>query len=521
MRSGDVAQDGGPAIIARALERRDATAVVDREGQWRYGDLVAASAAVAARLLGGAADLNEARVALAIPAGGLHVAAQWGCWRAGGVVVPLSASATVSELERLLEDVSPIVIMVPGTPRAEVTEAARLCGVPLLYLDREAIATVPEDSPPFPRVDPSRRAMVLFTSGTTSRPKGVVFTHQSLTAQVESLVEAWCWTADDRIPLFLPLHHVHAIVNVMTCCLWAGGLLEAFERFDLTTITERVIARRYTVFMAVPTIYHRLIEHIESLGDAAKGCLTAGFRDLRLMVSGSAALPASVHEHWAGLTGQSLLERYGMTETGMVLSNPYDGPRRPGAVGVPLPGVEVRLVDDAGAPVQGEGIAGEIEVRGPTVFREYWNDHDASGAAFHDGWFRTGDVAVMESGAYRILGRKSMDIIKSGGYKLSALEIEAALLEHPVIAECAVVGVPDEAWGEVVAAAVVPRVDATAAGDTDGLSLEVLRDWCRSRLSPYRIPRRLLVCDSLPRNPMGKVVKPTLVDIFTRSLAAS
>jgi len=521
MQSRGLTQSGELPIIAQAIRRRAAAAVVDLDGQWRYDELLAGSAAVAARLLNGRTDLNEARVALAIPAGGLHVAAQWGCWRAGGVVVPLSNAATASELGRLLADSSPEAVMVPAVPRPEIVEAADRCGIPLLHIDRDNLTTLGTERPLFPAIDPSRRAMILCTSGTTSQPKGVVFTHASLGAQVDSLVNAWRWTDNDRIPLFLPLHHVHGIVNVMTCCLWAGGLLETFERFDMATITERVAAGRYTVFMAVPTIYHRLIEHLESLDPATREHLCAAFRGLRLMVSGSAALPASVHERWAQLTGQALLERYGMTETGMALSNPYDGERRPGAVGVPLPGVEVRLVDDAGTPIRGEGVAGEIEVRGPTVFREYWNDPDASAAAFHDGWFRTGDVAVVEAGAYRILGRKSMDIIKSGGYKLSALEIEAALLEHPAIAECAVVGVPDDAWGEIVAAAVVPRMKVASAADSGGLSLDILRDWCRSRLSPYRIPRRLHVCDSLPRNPMGKVVKNSLVELFTRSVAAS
>jgi malonyl-CoA/methylmalonyl-CoA synthetase len=231
------------------------------------------------------------------------------------------------------------------------------------------------------------------------------------------------------------------------------------------------------------------------------------------MVSGSAALPASVHARWETLTGQRLLERYGMTEIGMALSHPYDGERRPGSVGVPLPGVEVRLVDDDGATIDATDTPGEIEVRGPTVFQECWNRPEATAETFHDGWFRTGDVAVVEDGLYRILGRKSMDIIKSGGYKLSALEIEAALLEHPGIAECAVVGVPDESWGEMVAFAIVPR--PSAAGTGSAITLEHLREWCRERLSPYRIPRRLVVRESLPRNPLGKVLKPAVIALFT------
>jgi malonyl-CoA/methylmalonyl-CoA synthetase len=228
---------------------------------------------------------------------------------------------------------------------------------------------------------------------------------------------------------------------------------------------------------------------------------------MRLMVSGSAALPASIHERWHQLTGHHLLERYGMTEIGMALSNPLHGERRPGCVGQPLPGVEIRLIGDDGHEVAETLLPGEIQVRGPTVFREYWNRPDATRDSFIDGWFRTGDIAVPDRGSYRILGRASVDIIKSGGYKLSALEIETALLDHPAIRECAVVGLPDAEWGELTAAAVTLHA-------AQSLDLDTLRHWCRDRLSFYRIPRRLLVVDSLPRNAMGKVNKPEVRKLF-------
>ena len=228
---------------------------------------------------------------------------------------------------------------------------------------------------------------------------------------------------------------------------------------------------------------------------------------MRLMVSGSAALPASVHKKWTELTGQELLERYGMTEIGMALSNPYSGERRPGAVGVPLPGVEVRLMSEEGQVVRGENEPGEIQVRGPGVFLKYWQRLEATEEAFDDGWFCTGDIAVVERGCYRIMGRSSIDIIKSGGYKLSALEIEAALLDHPAIKECAIVGVLDDTWGETVAA-------ATVLEDGQQLELEELRHWCRDRLSTYKIPKKLLHVDQLPRNAMGKVTKPAVKELF-------
>jgi malonyl-CoA/methylmalonyl-CoA synthetase len=225
------------------------------------------------------------------------------------------------------------------------------------------------------------------------------------------------------------------------------------------------------------------------------------------MVSGSAALPVAVLARWRELTGHTLLERYGMTEIGMALSNPLAGERRPGTVGQPLPGVELRLVDDAGHPV-GAGTPGEIEVRGPQVFQEYWGRPDETAQAFRGGWFRTGDIAVLERGYYRILGRQSTDIIKSGGYKISALEIEETLRAHPAVQDCAVVGLPDDDLGERVAAAVVCRRGGS-------LHPAALQSWARERLAPYKVPRDVRVLAELPRNAMGKVTKPELKSLLS------
>jgi len=222
-------------------------------------------------------------------------------------------------------------------------------------------------------------------------------------------------------------------------------------------------------------------------------------------VSGSAALPVRTLERWRSITGQTLLERYGMTEIGMALSNPLHGNRRPGFVGVPLPRVQVRLVDEAGRDVP-PGTPGEIMVRGGGVFLEYWGRAEETRAAFRDGWFCTGDVAVLEDGAYRILGRSSVDLIKTGGYKVSALEIEEVLRTHPEILECAVVGIADAEWGQRVAAAVEVRGGS--------LELEELKDWAKQWLAPYKIPRSLRVVPALPRNAMGKVVKSDVASLF-------
>ena len=488
-------------LIARARAHGSAVAFQSPAGAHTYQDLLDRSAMLAAALLGDSEDLQEARVALLVPAGFDYAAAQWGIWRAGGIKVPVCLSATEGEWEYALTDSGAAIVVVTAALAEKIGPLCRRLGVRLLVTEAVTTATAP--AKPLPAVTPERRAMILYTSGTTSKPKGVVTTHAHIQAQIVSLIEAWEWCALDRIPLFLPLHHIHGIINVMSCALWAGARIEAFERFDLPALLARVRADAYTLFMAVPTIYVKLIQALEAASPEARAGIVGGFARLRLMVSGSAALPASVHEQWTALTGQKLLERYGMTEIGMAISNPYHGERRPGAVGQPLPAVEVRLKSESGAIITGEEEPGEIQVRGPGVFHAYWNRPEVSAESFDAGWFRTGDMAVLERGYYRIMGRLSVDIIKSGGYKLSALEIEAALLEHPHIRECAVIGVPDATWGEAVAAAVV-----LAAGTT--LELPALREWCREKLSYYKIPQRLLVVKELPRNAMGKVTKPAL-----------
>jgi malonyl-CoA/methylmalonyl-CoA synthetase len=255
--------------------------------------------------------------------------------------------------------------------------------------------------------------------------------------------------------------------------------------------------------MAVPTIYVKLIQHIENLDIDQRTRIGNGFANMRLNVSGSAACPVKVFDEWRELTGQTLLERYGMTEIGMALSNPYDGERRAGFVGQPLPGVTVQLFDDADRPIDGEGVPGEIRIKGSNVFLEYWGNEKATRESFVDGWFCTGDVAVIEQGYYRIMGRSSIDIIKSGGYKLSALEIEGVLLNHPAIAEVAVIGIDDETWGEAVLAIAVLKAGAT-------LDYDALKSWCKDKMSDYKIPKALKLVDALPRNAMGKVTKPEL-----------
>jgi malonyl-CoA/methylmalonyl-CoA synthetase len=413
------------------------------------------------------------------------------------------------ELSYVIQDAAAEGVVVEAALMDLLRPVAKELRVPLV--DADALVRADHDvaaGGALPSVGSGRGAMILYTSGTTGRPKGVLTTHANIAAQIRSLVEAWGWDREDHVLLVLPLHHVHGIVNVLGCALWIGARCSVLPRFDPVETWERLALGDLTLFMAVPTIYQRLLAAWNEADASTRRRWSEGARALRLCVSGSAALPGQVLDRWESVTGQRLLERYGMTEIGMALTNPLAGERRAGRVGAPLPGVEVRLLDDQGSAVQGD-VPGEIQVRGPTVFREYWRRPSETRAAFtDDGWFRTGDVAVREEGSYRILGRSSVDIVKTGGEKVSALEVEEVLREHPGVADCAVVGVPDADWGERLTAAIVPSPHEPQ------LTLDALRAWARERLAAWKIPRSLEHVDALPRNAMGKVDKPAVRKLF-------
>jgi len=489
-------------LIARARSYGGRTAIVDSGGSHTYDDLLEASGRVAAALLAGLDDLREERVAFLLTPGFPWIAVQWGIWCTGGIAVPLPLGSPPAELEYFLSDTQSAVLIADDANREVLARAGAMRNLGVRAYD-EIIARTPTT---LPGIASHRRAMILYTSGTTSRPKGVVTTHANITAQITSLIDAWEWSADDRILLCLPLHHVHGIINVVSCALWSGAVCELLPRFEANAVWERISAGNVTVFMAVPTIYVKLIAAWEASSPQKRAILSRGAAQLRLMVSGSAALPVSTLERWREITGHTLLERYGMTEIGMALSNPYRGERVPGCVGTPLPGVDVRLVSDSGEEVTA-GTPGGIEVRGANVFTEYWGKPEATREAFRDAWFRTGDTAVVENSVYRILGRTNIDILKTGGHKVSALEIEETLRQHPAVLECAVVGVPDDEWGERVAAALVLK-------NGEAPDLEQLRAWAKERMAVHKVPSRLLLLDALPRNAMGKVTKPAVRALF-------
>jgi malonyl-CoA/methylmalonyl-CoA synthetase len=490
-------------LVARAETHQDRVAIIAADGTFTYRELLGYSGAVASCLLQGADDLEQARVAFLTPPGFAYAAVQWGIWRAGGVAVPMAVSHPKRELEHVVDDCGATVLMAHPDCEAILRPLAQERGLRFL-LTPQALGSTQAQLPP---VSVERSAMIVYTSGTTSRPKGVVTTHRSIQAQVTSLVQAWEWAPDDHILNVLPLHHIHGIINVLTCALWSGALCEILPRFDAGAVWDRMTSGDLTLFMGVPTTYTRLISAWEAASAEQQRAMSGGCARLRLMVSGSAALSVQTQQRWKAISGHVLLERYGMTEIGMALSNPLHGQRRPGHVGIPLPGVELRLVDEeSGQPVE-PGTPGEIQVKGVAVFQEYWNNPEATASSFCGGWFRTGDIAVLEDGHYRILGRNSVDIIKTGGFKVSALEVEEVLNDHPDIEECAVVGAEDAEWGERVCAVLVLRVGHT-------LTLEFLRTWAGERLAPYKIPTRMLTLERLPRNAMDKVTKPELMRRF-------
>ncbi len=550
-----------------------------------YGDLQRDAWAWSARLTEecreGGEVLRGQPVAYLVPPGRTHVALQLGIWAAGAIAVPLALSHPLRELEYILDDARPRVVVVDSSlaqgrdlasaataraidvvasspPPPSMPPARTAAGsAPTALCDRRGHPAAPELGDPT-RQATATPALIIYTSGTTGRPKGVLTTHRNLTAQITALTTAWEWTATDRILHTLPLHHIHGVVNALACALWSGASCE-FGSARPQAIWERFAAGGITLFMSVPTVYRRLIQAWEEAPAERRNEWSRGARGLRLMVSGSAALPVATLERWREITGHTLLERYGMTEIGMALSNPLRGERRPGHVGTPLPGVELRIVGEDGRPVSA-GEAGEIEVRGAQVFCEYRGRPEETAAAFRDGWFRTGDEACRGAdGVVRILGRSSVDIVKTGGYKVSALEIEEIYRTHPRIADLAVVGFPHPDWGEQLRAAWVPA-GGTTAGDAPG-SLDAraddsraaahepaaetnvptptaavsptsqrsdsstlpgtaaLRAWGKERLAPYKVPHRFLAIDALPRNAMGKVRKPEVARILMDAAA--
>jgi len=407
----------------------------------------------------------------------LHLAAL-----AGGIVtLPLNPAYTPREVAFYLGDAKPKLAVLLAPPEADV---------PFLPADgvRALLDAAPESEPlwSLPERHP---AVICYTSGTTGRPKGAVIQHRNILGTVEALHGAWRWSRDDVLLHALPLFHIHGLFVAQHGALYAGATSVWVQRFDADDALARIQAQGATVFMGVPTFYSRFLQQP---GQALPG--------MRLFTSGSAPLPARVHSAFEEKFGHRILERYGMTEVGIVLSNPYDQPRRPGTVGFPLPGVQVRICDDSGAELP-DGEVGEVRISGPGVIEEYLGLPGKTAEAIVDGWMRSGDLAYRDEGGYIHISGRAKDMIISGGLNVYPVEVESVLLEHPAVAQAAVVGVPDDDLGERVVAVVIAAEPVAAAA---------LVAHCRSALAGYKRPKEVVFVDAFPRNAMGKVQKATL-----------
>ena len=425
------------------------------------------------------------RVALHLPNSPELVVALFGNHLLGVVTVPVTSAATVQELEYVAN-------------RAEITGVVGSDPYPgrvrMQLLKEDFWDTVQTQQGGFPESeDPGAPALLCFTSGTTARPKGVLLTHRNIRSNLHDLIQVWQWSREDRLLLTLPLFHVHGLVVALHGWAMTGCRAILTRKFDPAQVLDLLTRRRCTLFMGVPTMYHRMVSAFDPQ--------VHSFDHLRLAISGSAPMSVELHRRCREMTGQTILERYGMTETIMNTSNPFHR-RLPGSVGLPLPSVQLRLIDDQMKEIQEDKRIGEVCVRGPNVFGGYWRDPEATSKAFLGDWLRTGDAGYRdENGFYHLVGRLSVDLIKSGGYRIGSREVEDVLERHPGVREVAVVGLPDPDLGEKVAAFVV----------TDGSAgQEDLAAHCRSALALFKCPRVFCIVDSLPRNAMGKVTKPVL-----------
>lgn len=447
------------------------------------------------------------------------------------IAMPLCTNHTAAEIEYQLQDSGAQVIVTPARFKSKVEQFA---SDKIRIIVAEDFVPAQKDSAQPSAANPklgdlyTTSGYMLYTSGTSGKPKGVVSSLATYLAQAKALTEAWQINADTRMLHALPLHHVHGLVIATTLPLLAGGVVEYAFPFSPKVFYDRLANKSLppiNTFTAVPTIYTRLVSAYDNeVPDADKPATTAAIQNLKLAMCGSAALPQSLREDWERVSGGKvpLLERYGMTETGITLSQPLDASKRiAGSVGAPVPSVVARLVDpdngevfyssDQAAPADTKR-TGEIQLSGPVVFESYWNKPEATKETFtDDGWMKTGDIArVDDVGNLFILGRASMDIIKSGGEKLSALEIEREILSLPQIAEVSVVGVDSEQWGQEVSAVVV----LSEQGVQEQFDLPKLKTELKKTMAGWKIPKRMLTVDAIPRNQMGKVNKKTLVKLF-------
>ncbi len=423
--------------------------------------------------------------------------------RIGAIFLPLNPAYPPAETRYFLEDSGAKLLIADHAKKSAVNEIAAtldtLEGTRFVVPDSDFVAELAgwsAEPAPAATSDPHQTAMMLYTSGTTSRPKGAKITHGNLTANIAALHQAWGWREDDVLLHALPLFHVHGLVVALHGALHAGATAVLTAAFDADKTLELLASGRFSVFMGVPTMHRRLYQ--------AAGGRRIDLSHMRLLTSGSDRLPDDLFAGYQRTFNVTLLERYGMTETGMNLSNPLHGERRVGSVGMPLPGVSARVVNPQTETPLPDGDIGELQIKGDHVFAGYWRQPEKTAEAFaDDGWLRTGDLARREPDGYYTLKGRAKDLIISGGLNIYPPEVELALMEHPAVAACAVIGCPDAEWGEGVVAVIVPR-----AGQ--GIDAGDICEFCRERLASYKVPRRVEFVDALPANALGKVQKAKL-----------
>ncbi len=464
--------------------RRDVVALEFRGRAWTFGEVDARSNRLALLLQQKGLAAGD-RLCVYLANSPEMIELYIACVKLGVIFVPINILYRDREISHILHD---------ADPKALVTDSEVATALPVwapAELTREAEAM--EDRRPEVDLDGDAPAGIIYTSGTTGTSKGAVLSHNNFAANAVNLLACWRITSEDRFLLALPLFHVHGLGNGLHCWLISGCRMRLLERFEHQSAAETFCEFRPTLFFGVPTVYVRLLDI-----PADKAREIGSF--MRLFVSGSAPLAAQVMEDFRALYGHTILERYGMSETLMNISNPYEGERRPGTVGLPLPGISVRLLNAQHEPVA-EGETGEVYLRGPNVFMGYWRREDATREAFVDGYFRTGDIATRSKDGYYTLSGRRSDLIISGGFNIYPREIEEFLSEQPEIEEAAVAAQADRVRGEVPVAYVVPAAGYDAA---------VIEARCREKLASFKIPREFICIEKLPRNALGKVQKHLL-----------
>ncbi|XP_063369444.1 malonate--CoA ligase ACSF3, mitochondrial [Cydia amplana] len=568
----DIKAGGAVPVFRRALLFPSRVALQDEEGIYTYAGLHQAASQLSQEISTQLAADGEKTICYMCGNNASHVIVQWAIWMSGNIAVPFTPLHPPEMLKYFLQDSAASLVICTNEYDSILRPLAKDIKKPLLVTgkDKEITAQLYQPNNSFSSKEVTdvgrsnlwygeKDALLIYTSGTTSKPKGVVWTHSMLSAQIASLHLAWRYSRQDVVLHALPLHHIHGQLNSMLSTLAVGGRLRMLPSFVSHTVWARLLGMgereetKVTVFHGVPAMYARLAADHEKMFQTPKTAeyVKTTLQRMRLMCAGSAPLPESLFHKWEQISGQRLLERYGMSEVGMALSNAYRpiSARAVGCVGMPLPGVSARIAtnvngelkpvvtvtappvdttiyveesaqdskdtDDSWTTAEvtkhmDTDCQGELLLKGPGVFSRYYNRNRKSDDFTPDGWFLTGDTAAFTDN-FKILGRTSVDIIKTGGYKVSALQVESAILEHPSIADAAVLGTEDPSYGELVSAVVVLKDQAT-------MTLQELKEDASKRLAPYQVPRKLLVVKEMPRNVMGKLDKKKIRELYGEEL---